>query len=196
MIARLRFLSLLPTLVLFFFPWVEIQCQKDPMLTQTGIQVIYGGATPHPEFSRWVESKKEPTMEDRLGTGWLVGFALMAIVGAMVYAFKALRPGHGHHGPRAEALAAAALAALVLQLSLGFPAEQKIRDDLDPAKNGKPERGFEAGMARSVANGLGTRVLPVYFVQLGLLGIPALLLVNSLLARWQQRDRLPPSGLP
>jgi hypothetical protein len=192
MIARLRLLSLLPALVLFFFPWVEIQCQKDPMLTQTGIQIIYGGAELHPEFSQWMTSDKKRDMDDRLGTGWFVGIALLSVAAAILFACKALRPGAQHHGPRAEALAALALVALVVQLSVGFPAEKKIRSDLDPAKNGKPQEGFEAGMARTVANGLGTRVLPLYYVQLGLLGFPVLLLLNSSLSRLQSKE----SGSP
>lgn len=188
MIARIRFLSLLPALVLFFFPWVEIQCQKDPMLTQTGFQIIYGGAELHPEFSKWVTSEKEHTMDDRLGTGWFVGIALLAVSSAAVLAFKALRSGGERHGPRAEALAALALIALVIQLSIGFPAEQKIRDDLDPAKNGKPQEGFEAGMSRSVAKGIGTRVLPLYYVQIGVLGLPVLLLLNSGITHLQRKE--------
>lgn len=192
MIARLRFLSLLPTFILFFFPWVEIQCQKEPMLTQTGIQIIYGGAEPHPEFSRWVKSDKEPTMDDRLGTGWFAGLALLSVTAAIVLAFLALRPAARHHGIRSEALAALALAALLIQLVIGFPAEQKIRDNLDPAKNGKTEQGFGAGMSRAVANGLATRVLPLYYVQMGLLGFPVLLLLNAGLARLQGKG----SGAP
>ena len=188
MIARFRLLSLLPALVLFFFPWVEIRCQKDPMLTQTGIQVIYGGAELHPEFSQWVTSDKKRDMDDRLGTGWFVGIALLCVCAAIVFAFKALGSGAGRHGKRAEGFAALALIALLIQLSLGFPAEEKIRNDLDPAKSGKPQDGFEAGMARTFAKGLSTRVLPLYYVQLGLLGLPVLLLLNSSLTRLQTRE--------
>ena len=188
MIARIRLLSLLPALVIFFFPWVEIQCQKDPMLTQTGIQIIYGGATMHPEFSQWVTSDKKHDMDDRLGTGWFVGIALLSVCAAIGFAFKALRPGAAGHGLRAEGFAALALVALVIQLSLGFPAEEKIRHDLDPARNGKPQDGFEAGMARTVAKGISTRVLPLYYIQLGVLGFPVLLLLNSSLLRLQRKD--------
>jgi hypothetical protein len=194
MIARLRLLSLLPALVLFFFPWVEIKCQKDPMLTQTGIQIIYGGATMHPEFSQWVTSDKKRDMDDRLGTGWFVGIALLCVLAAIVFAILALRPGGSGHGFRAEGFAALALIALVIQLSLGFPAEEKIRNDLDPAKNGKPQEGFEAGMARTFAKSLSTRVLPLYYVQFALLGFPVLLSLNSSLARRQGKETTSPDG--
>lgn len=192
MIARIRLLSLLPALVLFFFPWVEVRCQKDPMFTQTGIEIIYGGATMHPEFSQWMTSEKERGMDDRLGTGWFVGIALLSVCAAIGFAFLALRPGASGHGVRAESFAALALIALVIQLSLGFPAEEKIRHDLDPAKNGKPQEGFEAGMARTFAKSISTRVLPLYYIQLGVLGFPVLLLLNSSLLRLQRKD----AGLP
>lgn len=188
MIARIRLLSLLPAFVLFFFPWVEIRCQKDPMLTQTGVEIIYGGATMHPEFSQWVTSDKKRGMDDRLGTGWFVGIAFLSLCAAIVSAILALNSASSGHGIRAESFAALALIALVIQLSLGFPAEEKIRNDLDPAKNGKPQEGFEAGMARSVAKGLSTRVLPLYYVQLGILALPVLLLLNSSLSRLQRNE--------
>ncbi|MFM7180573.1 MAG: hypothetical protein ACKO2G_03795 [Verrucomicrobiales bacterium] len=194
MIALLRLLSLLPAFVLFFFPWVEVRCQKDPMFTQTGIQVIYGGATANPEFAKWIESDKEQTMEDRLGTGWLVGIALLSVCAAIVLAFLALRTQAVGHGVRAEGLAALALVALIIQLSIGFPAEEKIRNDTDPAKSGKPQDDLKAGISRTFVKSISTHVLPVYYVQLGLLGFPVLLLLNSSLSHLQRKDEDLSSG--
>lgn len=188
MIARIRILSLLPAIVLFFFPWVEVQCRKVPMFTQTGVEIIYGGATQHPEFTNWTESEKPKTAQDRLGTGWLVGIALITVTGAAIFAFQALRSPDGGHGPRADVFATLALIALLVQLSTGFPAEKKIKDDADPAKSGKPADTFEAGVSRTIANSITTRVLPLYYVQLGLLGLPVLLLLNSSLMRLQKKD--------
>src|SRR5207248_572614 len=34
--------------VLFPLPWIELSCQNDVMITQSGLEAIYGGASPGP----------------------------------------------------------------------------------------------------------------------------------------------------
>ncbi len=60
MIQKLNIGTTLAVLVLFFLPWIDIQCSQKSFATQTGIQTIYGGGSPSEEMKAFAGGGEQP----------------------------------------------------------------------------------------------------------------------------------------
>ncbi len=140
-------------LLLFCLPWVEVRCNSPrqefsesigskPLVTQSGLQAIYGGGSLHPVLE--AEKKKEEREAARLGRkdakmakdarsgdenepmSWAPLFLpypvllLAVVIAGLTLKAPKLRLG------LVGLLGAAALALLLLQTALGFPLENKV----------------------------------------------------------------------
>ncbi len=195
MLQKLNFFSIFTALVLFCFPWVDIQCSEKTQATQSGLQVVYGGATSFRDAGETKpknpENPEKPDNEaqETLGFAPLTATALALLIAAGYISWRELRSGKHHPDLLATALPAIALGLLLLQLKVGFPAEKRLPELLasKPASRSpeKPvENFFQALVAQGsvvVAGNIEVKTLPSFYYLLATLGVPSLILANSLL---------------
>ncbi len=132
--------SVLAALVLFFVPWLDVRCSGERMMSQNGVQVIYGGASAPPGLQAMMaeEAAKPGNRDEGAGIGWLTGIAFLSLLAAVAWAFYDFRlPAPG--GTQIVGnLCALSLIFLLLQMAVGFPVEKAIVDSIaKTAKEGK-----------------------------------------------------------
>jgi hypothetical protein len=182
-LPKINLLALLLAAGCFALPWLSMQCSDREVMTQTGLQTIYGGMTLSPEFRDMADDSSDADDEDdasdRPGPAWLVGGAavatLLGLAGAGVQVFR--RPDSRMPG----LLAALALGLLIAQLVVGFPAERELaearREALRDDKSEDASAAIGQLMGASMAMQITTQRLPWAYVPLGLLGVPVLITV-------------------
>ena len=202
MIAKLNIVSTLAALVLFLFPWLDIQCSAKSFATQSGIQTVYGGASPAKDLKEFSDSRSSSSgggikididkerQKESMDPSYLAGIALLAVIGAVVLAFRNFISGRK---PEAVGiLCAVALIALVVQMMAEFPvrsglAEAMAQDTGSTRSNDSFEQvGNE--MAKVFLLQIQVRYLPAFYLELLALGIPTLVFVNSLLDKLKKKD--------
>lgn len=191
MIPKLNLVSALAALVFFFLPWVRIECRGERMATQTGVQMILGSATATERTDK--DAVKVSREGDSLGHSYWAGFALVAVIGALLMALAALIVGRRDLDHGCGILCVVALACLLLQLSVGFPAERAIREELakppaQAAAAGDPLGGLGQALAGEVARAVRVAPAPGFYWELGALALPALILGNAFLDRIKAKD--------
>jgi hypothetical protein len=187
MIPKLNLLSALAAVLFFFLPWTSIECNGRPMATQTGVQVMTGGATTVEQTDSLrleVKSRKDPS----LGRSYLAIVALLCAVSAVVTGFAAVVTGHRHFAGGPGMLCAWALACLITQAALDFPAKRELTKELAGKGSGLSKsksgaEGLEQALSEEVAARIHVRPLPGFYAELAALGIPTLILLNGLLDR-------------
>ena len=194
MIAKLNIVSTLAALVLFLFPWLDIQCSAKSFATQSGIQTVYGGASPvkdlsSPQAQIRIDLDKNPRKEN-VDPSYLAGIALLAVIGAVVLAFRNFILGKK---PDAVGiLCAVALIALVLQMIVGFPIRSGLAEamaqDTGSARSNDSFEQVGNEMAKVFLEQIQVRYLPLFYLELIALGIPTLVFANSLLDRLKKKD--------
>ena len=140
-------------LVLFFLPWVDIQCSDTSMATQSGVQIIYGGGSPSQEITD-LDGKEDQSGQESMGFAPLVGLALLAVIGAVVAAFAAIRSATAPRGNLPGILCAVALGLSALQMMAGFPVKKKLGEELSgqgrtEQRANDPFAGVGEGMAQA-----------------------------------------------
>ena len=191
MIPKLNLVSALAALVFFFLPWVSIECNGKRMGTQTGVQMIVGAATTTPAFQ---SGGAVPQTEDKksLGVSYLATAALIAVVAALLVAFAGLIKGSSDDELGAGILCTMALAFLLLQAALGFPAKTELQKALDAqGEFTQPKDALnQAGkaVAEQLVGMLEIRPTPWFYLELAALGIPVLILGNALLDRIKAKE--------
>ncbi len=196
MIAKLNLATTLAALLLFFLPWIDIQCSNQRLATQTGIQTIYGGGSPANE----AEVKAVVKDEESLGASVWVGIALLAVMGAVVAAFMALSGAQGRAANAVGVCCAIALAALAIQAMAGFPVQTKVERGMTPTRRvepvnpANPFQGMGAGMAAAMMMNVKIKYLPPFYLELLALGIPTLVWINRLLDRLRKAETTPRGG--
>lgn len=180
MLPKLNLVSALAALVFFFLPWVEIECSGEKTATQTGFQTITGAATPmkplkgtHPDESG-----------ESLGNSYLAAFALVGVVSAAVIGFASMISDRADLARATAFLCGCAFACLAIQLVIGFPVESTLREKLGGPQEaaGKPKGPLdEIGreFARKFAAEVKVRPSKWFYLELGALGIPALLMLGA-----------------
>ena len=90
MFKKVKLGSSLAALIIFAFPWVDIKCTGISVATQSGLQVVGGGAT----ASKGMEAmgsdssiKKAQSANESLGFAPLVALALIAVIGSVIFGF-------------------------------------------------------------------------------------------------------------
>jgi len=197
MLQKINILTLFSALALFFLPWLDLRCSGKSLYTQTGFQTVCGASTPAPEMKAQLEqmralsSKSASPMPESMGISLLSGGALLAIACGLIFSFVSLRDGRRSLAP--GLLAAIALVLLVTQMMIEFPAKGVLEKSLlAPAgerTRNDPSAGGDAALAAATM-----RVEVIYqhalYIELALLGIPTLILVNSLLDRLRKNSGL------
>lgn len=187
MINKLNLGSSLAALILFVFPWLDIQCSERSLVTQSGVEVIYGGGSPSEELEQKggkVKTKRNGS-EDSIRFAPLVGFALLLVLVAALITLKDTIGGKSLGDTLALVLQALALGVLLVQLLVGFPIERYFSSERE--KYSEETQAMADGGAkftRSVAAGMmNVRVerTTALYLELVVLGIPTLILLNGLI---------------
>ncbi len=187
---KLNLFTALAALVLFFLPWIDIQCSGTSMATQSGVQVIYGGGSPSQEMKDLDEKGGESEGES-MGFAPLVGLALIAVIGAVVAAFAAIRSAAPVRGNLPGVLCAVALGLIAVQMTFGFPVKRKLGEEFSKEQKTEqraddPFSGLGEGMAQAMMMQIQVRHLPSLYLILVALGLPTLILANGLIDRMKK----------
>ena len=192
MFKKLKLGSSLAALILFAFPWLDIQCSEKSVMTQSGLQIVYGGGSASEEMR---SSKRDPEAGastdsgDPVGNAPLVGLALLAVAGAVLFSLVALFQGGKFAGSISSILPAVALSLLLGQLMVGFPVKNKIANAMSEAGSQSAATVDDpmASLGASMGSAMGAammmnfkvRITPAFYLELLALGIPTLLLANG-----------------
>jgi hypothetical protein len=187
-IPKLNIVSALAALVFFFLPWVSIECNGRRMGTQTGVQMIVGTATSvSPVETRPGTSQVQVGEDKSLGISYLAAAALIAVASALLISFAALIKGDKDNERGGEILCTLALAFLLAQAAVGFPAKREMQKAVDEQGDAKPAKGsldeFGKQIAEQLVVAVEVRPTQWFYLELAALGLPALILGNSLLDR-------------
>ena len=190
MFKKIKLGTSILALIMFAFPWLNIQCSEKSLGTQTGIQMIYGGASPSEGMEElWGDAETETPKnnEESLGFASLIGLALLVVLAALVFSFIALFKGDARADRLGSILPAVALVLLMIQLLIGFPAKRKILGDMSE-KNRSQETApgiFEA-LGESMLPNIQAKTTPFFYIELLMLGIPTLLLFNGVVDKYKK----------
>lgn len=193
MIPKLNLVSALAALVFFFLPWISIECSGERMATQTGVQLITGSATPTRNAEARGMKMESRGNDDSAGHSYLAALALIGALAALVISFSALTTGRADQARGSGVLCAVALACLLLQAALGFPVKRAMEKDLETGK--QPSHGeatpldeMGKGFAREILARIQIHPTPWFYLELLALGIPSVVLLNSLLDRLKNKE--------
>ena len=201
MFKKIKLGSTLAALIIFAFPWVEMQCSERVMVTQSGFQVIHGDGSVSEEMEAMEgdSSSKESVSSDKsLGFAPLVALALIAVIGALVFSFIAVFRGSERADMLSSVLPAAALLLLVIQLMVGFPAKKNLMKNMSEGTSEEQGGGneFETAMDESMAAttaammmNIRVKATPAFYLELLALGIPTLLLVNGFIDKHKNGEQ-------
>ena len=191
-LQKINLVTALAALVLFFLPWIDIQCSGTSMATQSGVQIIYGGGSPSQEMKDMGEKDQDGGSDsESMGYAPLVGLAFLAVIGAVVAAFAAIRSAEPGSGNLPGVLCAVALGLIALQMSLGFPVKKKLGEELSAQgqaehRAGDPLAEVGESMAQAMMMQIQVRHLPSLYFMLVALGLPTLILANGLIDRMRK----------
>ncbi len=193
MIAKLNIVTTLAAIVLFLFPWLDVRCSGRTMVTQTGLQTVYGGVSESKELKELSAAPPDANQKREKGStkaGILTGIALAATLAGCAFAFTAFI--HGKRSLRPPALCAIALLCLVIQSMMDFPIRRDLAEQMSnpppQAGAGDPFGRMGQEMGKAVLAQIQVRYLPAFYLELLALGIPTLLLANGLLDRLKKRE--------
>jgi hypothetical protein len=188
MFNKIRLGSSLAALILFAFPWLDIQCSEKSMMTQTGIETIYGGGTASEEMkSSKKNSEADPSKDskDSVGNAPLVGLALVSVAAAVIFSLAALFQGGKFAESASSILPAVALAFLLVQLMVGFPVKNELAEATSgagsqtTANEDDPMVSLGTSMGAVMMMNFKVKTTPAFYLELFALGIPTLLLLNG-----------------
>ena len=179
--------STLAALILFFVPWLDIQCSGKSLATQSGVQTILGKGTAS-EFQHSLDKPgKKTTINEgeSLGYSIFAGIAFVAVLAAFVLSMAAIWGGGVRVAPNlVEILCAAALGLLVLQAVAGFPVKAKMESELRSETGTSDETDLlEESMSEAINAAFSVNLLAAFYLELVALGIPTILLANRLIDR-------------
>ena len=167
------------------------------MATQSGIQVVYGGGSASEEMEAMggdTKASSTPDSDESMGFAPLVALALVAVLGGTVFSAIALFRGGDRATAMSSVLPAAALALLLIQLMIGFPAKGKIIEAMSEASSETQGEGDEfaelgASMATAMMMNIRVKMTPFFYFELLALGIPTLLLANSFIDKHKKGEQ-------
>lgn len=185
MLGKLKLGASLAALVLFAFPWLDIQCSQKSIVTQTGLQAAFGSGSASAELkalskelesiSQKTGSEREP--KDSIGIAPLVLLALIDVFAAVVFSVIAVFRSGVFATKMSSLLPAIALVLLLIQMMVGFPAKHEFVDAaVKDASVSQPNSQFGASMA---AARFQSKFSPFLYLELLALSIPSLILANS-----------------
>ncbi|MFD0896027.1 hypothetical protein KBB96_08775 [Luteolibacter ambystomatis] len=190
MLRKINLLTLISAIVLFFLPWIDIRCSGQAIATQTGLQTIYGGASPSDQMEAMAKEtpsrRAQRNDDDSLGWSPVIAVALLAILAGTVFAFLALRHGDSRHDTSTSLFATLGLILIAIQMAAGFPAGKALSDSMAREANSNNDP-MTAGLAGATLMNFDIRPLPALYLELAVLGIPTLIGINGLLDRLKKQ---------
>ena len=193
MIAKLNIITTLGAILLFLFPWLDVQCSGRTFVTQTGVQTIYGGVSASKELNQLSTSTQGAQNKPERSSakaGILPGIALATTIAACAFAFFSFI--HVRHRMRAPMLCAIALFALLLQLAIDFPIRRDLAEQMakspPPTATGDPFAAAGQEMGKAILAQIQVKYRPAFYLELLALGIPTLIFVNGLLDKLKRQD--------
>jgi len=202
MLNKINLGTCLMALILFAFPWVDIQCSKQTMATQTGFQLANGQVTAvDPVTGNASESSGGTYDGDSPNSAPLVGFAFLAIIAAMVCSSIAIFRNLRLFETLGFALPAVALGLLLSQLAVELPVKKSLKESIveqstDNASLDDPFSGMGNSSNALMMSSIQVKMSPAFYLELIVLGIPVLMLAGTLLRRVQKTTVSSPPDLP
>ena len=186
--------STLAALFLFLLPWVDIQCSQKSVATQTGLQVIYGGGSASDEMKAMGGDSQKSDSPESMGFAPLVAIALLCIIGACVFGGLSLFKGDQRADMISMILPAVALALLLIQLMMGFPAKKEIlksmsKDSPQSEKSGDEFDELGSSMAQAMMMNISVKTTTAFYIELFTLGFPTLLLINGFVDKQKRANK-------
>lgn len=177
MLAKINLVTLLAALVLFFFPWIDVQCSGRPMMSQTGIQSVTGSFSLSKEMKEMVPADEQKA-KDGPSRSYLAGFAFIATIAGIALSLRSFLK---NASPLSAGFCGAiALAALLIQMALTFPIEAEAKQR---PENPSPADAMDAAFSAQIQ----VRYFPTFYFEIIALGIPTLIFANALLDRLKKR---------
>ena len=195
LLQKINLVTSLAALILFFLPWIDIQCSGKSMATQTGMQIIHGGVSPAQDADAFEKERSGRrgggSDDDSIGSAPLVALAFLAVAGAVVVAFFTLCSNQDPSRNLTGILCAVALGLLALQMMIGFPVKKNLGEELKAQSKTErrmeePFKEFGDSMAQAMLMQIQIRNLPALYIELVLLGLPTLILANGLIDRMKR----------
>ncbi|MEM9226712.1 MAG: hypothetical protein AAGA45_01985 [Verrucomicrobiota bacterium] len=124
---KINFFSLLAALVFFMLPWIEIQCSQQPVMSQSGMEMIYGGISLSPQMMETMETDQAHNQGKGPTPAILVGIAAALVLLALFVSVSEIKSFAT--GRNSAYLAFLALACIGVQMLVGFPAENETEQD-------------------------------------------------------------------
>ena len=168
------------------------------MATQSGFQVIYGGGSASDEMKALGDDTKTESASkspDSMGFSPLIALAFVAVVAAVWFSYLALFQGSEAAVRLSSILPAVALGLISLQIMIGFPAKKKIIESMSKGASESqksqsiddPFSRLGESMASAMMMNIRVKTAPALYLELLALGIPTLLLVNSLIDKHKKK---------
>lgn len=173
MFKKIKLGSALAALIIFAFPWIDIQCSEKSMATQSGFQMIYGGGSASEEMRALggdASSNKPADSNNSTGFDPLVALALIAVIAAVAFSFIDVFRGGERADMLSSVLPAAALLLLVIQLMIGFPAKKQMIEAMSEgtSETQVDEDEFGAAMGKSMATAMmmniRVKITPAFYL--------------------------------
>ena len=140
---KLNVVAMLGAVVMFLLPWVELRCSGDRVATQTGVQLVYGGATSRYAEAEETEARTAQGRGDRLSMcAWGVLLAGLAVGAGLVAAVMQLRGSDFFRRDAVAITCAIALGAILVQAKLGWPMERALVMEASEALTQHSNSGF------------------------------------------------------
>lgn len=123
--------SVLIALFLFFLPWIDFQCSGKTLITQSGVQSVYGGGSLSDELEAM--AKKNGGSEDSqesMGIALMVGIGFLATLVAVGIGVLAYREPNKYPEHTVAVLSGVALLCILIQMSVGFPIKKEMYEKM------------------------------------------------------------------
>jgi ABC-type phosphate transport system permease subunit len=188
MLKKINLGSTIAALFLFLLPWVDIQCSQKSLFTQSGLQIIYGGASASEEMKS-LSNGESTDSKDSLGVSILVALALILVALSVFFSWNNFCNANKQTSNLSLVLPAVALGLLLLQLMIGFPAKNKISESTT-AKNftsQSSEDQFEE-LGKAMAMTITAKTTWAFYLELLMLGIPTAILINEYLDKIKKNN--------
>jgi len=120
-------------LLLSFLPWVDVQCHKETLLTQSGMQAATGGHTIGDTFRQMEEMQKQmggekpKQKEPDISSAPLMILWFLVVLAGIGLGVLAVSQGVPFGAPGAAACSGAAALLLLIQVVAGFPVEDDVK---------------------------------------------------------------------
>jgi energy-coupling factor transporter transmembrane protein EcfT len=129
-----------------------------------------------------------------MGFAPLVGLAFVAVIAAVIFSLLALFRSSKRAQTLSSVLPALALLFLLIQLLIGFPAKKDLaesmsEDSAETESSDEPFAQMGESMAVAMMMNIQVKTKPVFYFELLALGIPTLLLANSLIDKHKSGAR-------